>query len=545
MHPLNEHLQNPLTRKGDVRDRALILRAFPALGSAQDIHWLAIRSYLNGTPERFFDQTACDCYFEWLQTHDAAGRPALRNYFSESTSEIDRALNILAEVNLEAWHDDLLVNDDYDLARYVDARVHPAYLRLVEAVLVPLSRPLAHFSRLERGKRTDGLDIWNIFEELSGSAAERLFAPYRHIIRNGLAHGGVTYLADTIRYRDKKGDEESFLARSVVGLCDDLVDICNGMALALKMFFSIARNRGYIPPRAFLVQELLHETRTPWWKIEAAMESELPGGPQLVIYARANTRYYEKVLWSVVQSGILTEYFAPGYIRYFYQIRSQKAWPGWAAFDGEKLRKLREGEVRDLAQYAGTLENGILFYVPKWRMPAFLGKLDTIVTSFRLNWPLAIQEASEQWGTPRITCRNATTHRNSWGAVLKGQVVVDGCHEQDIAAVVRKWRRRILGQAMHHVRRENGIFGATLLPVAYACVSVFEKDYRRRRLSSFGLGKELICTIRFQRLRRIQEPDILGSTIETIGNWRIAWNSAWLRHGQHFTGPGTPTNSPD
>jgi hypothetical protein len=66
------------------------------------------------------------------------------------------------------------------------------------------------------------------------------------------------------------------------------------------------------------------------------------------------------------------------------------------------------------------------------------------------------------------------------------------------------------------------------LPIGYAYVSVFKRDYRRRRLSGYGLGEDLVCTLRLQRIRRIQSPDIMGSTAETMGNWRIAWNKAWL-----------------
>jgi hypothetical protein len=57
---------------------------------------------------------------------------------------------------------------------------------------------------------------------------------------------------------------------------------------------------------------------------------------------------------------------------------------------------------------------------------------------------------------------------------------------------------------------------------------VYRKDYRARRLKSFGLGSDLVCTVRFQRMSRIRSPDILGSTVESAGRWRVAWNKSWL-----------------
>ena len=73
-------------------------------------------------------------------------------------------------------------------------------------------------------------------QELETLPAHRYVRQYRHIIRNGIAHGGITFLQREIKYRDKKGNEETVDTRSVVRLCDDLLDTCNGLAVALKIF---------------------------------------------------------------------------------------------------------------------------------------------------------------------------------------------------------------------------------------------------------------------------------------------------------------------
>ena len=69
----------------------------------------------------------------------------------------------------------------------------------------------------------------------------------------------------------------------------------------------------------------------------------------------------------------------------------------------------------------------------------------------------------------------------------------------------------------------------TYLPLAFLQVNIYRRDYRRRRLGEIGLGKDLICTLRFQRMRRIKSPDIIGATVHVTGKWRIAWNRAWLQ----------------
>ncbi|MEP7153226.1 MAG: hypothetical protein ABI856_16100 [Nitrospira sp.] len=537
MHELHKELQNPLTRDRDSRDRTRVAKAFPDFQSHSELHFLALRRYLDGCPERFFDKTVYENFLDWHQRRDGSDGKALKLYFSQFNAEINRALLFLREINSEKWHDRPLGKDDeYELIRFIDKLVHPTYLRLIEAVMTPLIRPVAYFSRLDRGKSVDGLHVWSVVQELEQGPADCLIQPYRQIIRNGIAHGGIMFLQNAIRYRDKKGNEETFGAPSVVRLFDDLLDTCNGLAAALKVFFLISRDRGYIPPSELLLEELQEVTWTPWWTIEGCVESEVAGKSQLIVYARPDSRHYEKVHWSTIQSGILAEFFAPGHDRYFFSLRSRKAWPGWAAFDGKKLRNLREAGAVDLSQYCGILENNLIFYVARPAMPAFFGKLDTFVKSFRLNMPIVMQQIREKIGIPLIVCRNSAVHRNSWGAVLNAEVVVEGLDDETALSVIRKYRRRIIKSAIKGARRDGRLNGAAYLPVGYAHVAVFRRDYRRRRLSGFDLGDDLVCTVRFQRMCRIKSPDIIGSTVEIMGKWRIAWNKEWLEtSGQNLT----------
>ena len=524
-----DQLQNHLTRERDQVDRARILRSFPVLGQDSEQHALILRRYLDSRPEKFFDRPAFDTYLGWLQRSDQTRAKQLRTYLSQFNSEIDRAFLFLRELNLEQWHDDPLnTGDDYDLIRMIDKHVHPAYLRLVEGVFTPLLRPLAYFSRVDRNRGIEGLDVWSITEELRGQREGHLVKHYQHTVRNGIAHGGISFLQREIRYRDHRGNEETLATSDVIRLFDDLLDVCNGLAAAAKVFFLTSQGQGYAPPRELMVEALQELTWAPWWTIEGCVETEVGGQPQLTVYAKPDSRDYRKVLWSTVQSGILSESLASGYDRYFFSLRSPKAFPGWAAFDGNKLRELREREADDLSDYRGVLEGNGIFYVPRPAMPSVLARIDTLAMSVRMAIPTAIQKIRESLGRPRMYYRNATIHRNSWGAVLRGDVVFEGLDGQELVRAIRKNCHRIVKTGRRHARREGGFNATHLLPIGYAQIAVFRRDHRARRLSGFGLADDLVCTVRLQRIRRIKAPDILRSTIETKGKWRIAWNKAWL-----------------
>ena len=530
MNTIHKQLQNPLTRKRDDLDRTRLIAAFPILRSNSDPYFLALRRYLDSRPEKFFDETSYTTYLSWLQRRDKADRNGLKQYLSQSEAVINHALLFLREINSEEWHDSpLTTGGDYELIRVIDRHVHPTYLRLVEAVLATLTRPIAYFSRIDRNKGTDDLDVWSTMQELERLPEKYLTSSYRHIIRNGIAHGGISFREKEILYRDSKGNEETFSTAASIRFFDDLLDTCNGLAAALKVFFLVSRNRGYTPPRELLIEELQEETRTPWWTIEGCVDSEIPGKSQLIVYARPASRRYALVKWATVQSGILAEFFAPGYDRYFLSIRPRRElWPGWAAFDGAKMRNLREQGADDLLSYRGVIENDLIFYDPQPAFPETLGRVDNIVKAFATEMPIVMQQIRENLGIPRIVCRNSSVHRNSWGAVLKADVIIDDLNEETAFEVIRKHRGRIVGLAMSHARKANRFSIACYLPIGYAYVMVFRRDYRRRRLSVYGLDDDLVCTVRFQRIRRIKAPDIFGSTVETMGNWRIAWNRSWL-----------------
>jgi hypothetical protein len=526
-----EKLQNPMTAARDADDRVRLRSLFSDLEACPGSHFMALRPYMERCPDRFFGRIVHTLMLDWLKRRDSHQRDKLRSYLASVNAELSAAMLFLRQINLEDWHDRPLVkDDDYEVLRFIDKVLHPAYLRLVEAVLAPLIRPVAHFSRLDRGKRTDGLDIFNLVQELSTTPMAACVNAYNHTVRNGIGHGGITYLHWDIRYRDKKGNEETLDVWSVVRLCDDMIDTCNGLASAIKVFLILSFDRGYQLPRELLVEELAEKTRSPWWSIDGCIESELADSTQLLVYARPNSRDVLKIQWAGMQSAILAESLAPGYGRYFFSLRTPMARAGFAAFDGNSLRRLRESGAAEVHEYASAQTD--FFYIPRPALPRLLGTIDTLAHSLRLNWPIALRQIRENLQIPSVVSRDARMHRNGWGYVLNGAVVIVGLQNETAARIIRSHRRRIIRAAAKQARSSaSWLNPARYLPLGYAHIAVFSEDFRRRRLSSFGLGPQLVCTIQLQRIRRIKSPDIMGSTIEVSGNWRIAWNRAWIESG--------------
>jgi len=526
---IREVWRAPLTSEVNERIRKRVLRAFPTLSSCSHDVYLALAKYLDGTPERFYSREALSTYTEIMEKEFARDPARLIEVLNNSSADIDRAMLTLNEISREDWHDTAVEREEYAFMRLCDRYLHPAYLKLAEGVLHKFISPIAICLRLERRKSTN--DLWKLsacVDELRRAVCSSLVGYCDITVRNSIAHGCITYKQKEVVYFDKNSKSRTFSDTAVVEMLDGLVDTCHGCALALKLFYRKYLGSKIQVPRQVMLEELQADTENPWWHIEGCLVSELVGKPQLVVYARPMSRDYSKVQYMCIYSGILAEYFAPDFDRYMVSLRSPIAWPGWAALDGKKLRNIRkDGGPRSMEEYKDALEDGLVFYKPNVALPKFLCKLETFLMSFRLHMPLAIDEIRKNLNHIAVTPRQAKIHRNGWGAVVNGSVVVSIEDEDDPQQAVKNARRRIIKVARRLARKNSKWSNvAKYLPIGYTRIAVFQTDRRHRQL--YGLSSDLICTVQIQFISKIKSPDIAGSTIEIVWPYRIAWNKAWL-----------------
>ena len=386
----------------------------------------------------------------------------------------------------------------------------------------------AYFSRLNRGKGTEKLELYDISNELVGTDFQQLLQPYVAVVRNGIAHGGVTYGANCICFRDKKGNSKEFQDNEVIQIFDDLLDVCNGMVAAISGFLLGQPEVEYPRPQHLRIEELRTETQTPYWKVVGWLPSEQINGSQLIIYAEVTTLDYQKALFSSFQTAVLAERLAPGYDRYFLSLSQPNGLRGFGAFNGTNLAVHREQE-HEIDQYTDVLEDTGLFFVPRVKLPRLLGKMGSLWLAYRVQGEVVSSEYRKKLGLCKVIVRDVEIHRNAWGVVLKADVVLEGDGKQIEKAHVRRQCKAIIRKSLRKARHQTPYFGILrYLPLGYARIHIFQQDYRRRQLVNFGLAKDLVGTVQIKRIRRIRAPDIAGSSIEYKRSVRIAWNRRWL-----------------
>lgn len=530
---LQNILEYPLLRSTHKQRREQILEIFPNLKNCTHKNFLILNKYLIQSPQRFFLKPVYQIFINSLEKRDQGMRDALKEYLFHHDKEVNGAFLHLEEINRFDWHDEFNNDKDYELLRLIDQRIHPTYLRMIESVLCPILSIAAYFSRIDKGSGTDGLNIFQIIEELKNTDLNEATKPYSQIMRNGIAHGGITYLQDEIRYRDSKGNEEKKDGHEIIRIFDDLVDTCNALIIALSVFLLTHQTYGYKLPQQLLINELIEETKNPWWEIIGCLPSELTKMNQLIVFARSKTMFFDKIQFFAIQSCLLAGTLAPGYDRYFLSIRSQTSTLGCVSFDGKKLKKVGEKPDSSLIDYIGAIENHLIFK-KRFRWLKLLERISTLFVSFKLNWVVFKTNIKRQISIPRISIRFSNIHRNGWGIVLNSKVFIENPNGEITKDYLKRWSRKIVLKSLHHARSKCSIIKLfRYLPLGYAHISVFKKDYRRRRLSIFGLESDLVCVIQIKKIKRIQCPDIYKSEIETFGKYHFAWNRSWLEEISH------------
>jgi hypothetical protein len=187
MSSRNDLFRNILARTTHVLQKQLVIVGLPGLPISQESRVLCLASFFVSRPQRYFDANACDSLLGVLTDLAARHSSSLASYFTSYESELSRAFFFLYEINSLSWHDDLSTSDEFRELRFINQEIHSIYLRLQESILFPFIHLVAFFSRIDRGKSTEGLDLFNAVAE-SKVAIPGLEPRYSNTIRNAIAH---------------------------------------------------------------------------------------------------------------------------------------------------------------------------------------------------------------------------------------------------------------------------------------------------------------------------------------------------------------------
>jgi hypothetical protein len=520
----------PLTEELNKYKRAKICLVFPSLSNCGHNNYLSLWKYLEDAPERFYSPKIAKEMFHHLQGLKEKKAQLLVKLLEDYNNLYVFAFRVLDEINSLNFHDIELPSNEYEMMMLCDEQVHPNYVKLLEAVYANLIVPFMDIN-IDKGKKVEKLTLLDRANALKGRGLKNFADSYNRQVRNAIAHAKVTYKQHNIVYQDTKRVEE-LSPREMVNLFDDMLDLCNGLSLGLTLFYF--NNLDFLNtnliriPQPILIEELRAEAEAPGWTIRGCLESELvPCKTQLVVFTKNSLLDRSKVNYHTIRTAILCEKFAPNYNRYFFWIDSKfSRFVGWAGFDGIELKQLRLNKKSNIPDYASAIEEGGVFFWPKFRIPKIVSKLSTIIMSVKIIIPLMLRKVKDEFSTLSISVRKTEIHRNGCYIAVNGEVFVKQNQCVSLRKLIRDNSSRIVKRVVKHARKNERRYNIlSFLPVGFVRLGIYSKDFRVRKLGVSGLIPELLCTIELKKLKRIKCPDILGGKPEIIKNFRVVWNS--------------------
>lgn len=530
--------ENPITKVLHENWYKKINDKFPEL-EFSDSNILSFVDYIENSPQKFYSVKAYQFYLNLLVDLKISNSELLKQFITENQNTINRAATSLNEINKKPIHDVFLPDGDLQLYQFIDKEMHYNYLRLLEGAYFVYISLIAKQSRTKRGKRLEGLDLFNCVQEIEKSTSF-IAKAYNNTIRNGIAHGSVIFQDNNLIYTDKKGNSEKLSKREAVKKFDYLVDICNGLTLAFQAF--IFTNLEFFDensisiPQSILLRELKFQSDGPAWEVIATSESiTIDDRSQLMIYVENFFRDYNKVQFNSFRTAYLAAKFTNNYDRIFLHLDSKHSSfgrNGWAAFDGKRMKENILNNS-SLESYTGIMENNGVMFLPKIKLPRILYKVGSFLMSMKIILPLTLKEHFENVSPNPFLVRETRIHSKGKFAVVQDpSVVVKDDFAFELETLIRTNFKKIIRRVKKHSRQEcSRISILRYLPIKYIRVFVYQENKRVRALRNSGLISELICTIEVNTTKRIKTIDIIGGTPEQHGEYRIVWNQNWENEG--------------
>jgi hypothetical protein len=228
--------ENPITRSLHNLWKRKILSQFPELISSQDLFPFSVVQYIETSPNKYFNNNVYSKYLDFLKSIHKTHPKILADFLKEHSNSLSLANKTIAEINRRLIHEIHLPKDEHDLIRFIDQEINYLILQLYETACYHFLLIVSKYQQIKKSKGIDGLDLFNVIQELSNTDLSEICDLYINTLRNGIAHGKVSFTSSEIVFDDKKGNSYSLSPREVVKLFDKLLDCCNGLCLAFKIF---------------------------------------------------------------------------------------------------------------------------------------------------------------------------------------------------------------------------------------------------------------------------------------------------------------------
>lgn len=304
--------------------------------------WFRLLSkFTRNTPLRYWDREIIEKALSVLETDARKTTSAIMFWKNRIGMGFDY---LLRRASIEKYEDDLSTQKASELLLLAN-EFQPEYLRRCEHIFTNLV--ILYWAVLKKGSiQGKSFDITGAVSLLKSKGCELLLSGYDEKVRNGIAHGQVTFGLSEIQYGDHhypyKTQDSEFLY-----IFDTLWRTSNSLAIAILLF--IARNHSLISttntnalPTSIISLIATTETEREGLSVKGVIESEIKSGNQLYILTETTFNKRESVMLECSHIALrLLDAGAVGYSRFVFAIHQGTEVDSMVVILPEKLIELQ------------------------------------------------------------------------------------------------------------------------------------------------------------------------------------------------------------
>jgi hypothetical protein len=392
MKTLREFIEgNPLGRaEAETRHRSGSMFFRDYISSSNPSGWFRLLSkFAQDAPLRYWDREIIEKALSVLEIDPQRTVNALTTWKNRVGIGFDY---LFRRAGIEIYEDELSTQKASDLLLLAN-EFQPEYLRRCEHIFTNLI--ILYWAVLKKGTiQAKGFDIRGAISLLKSKGYEILLIGYDENVRNGIAHGQVTFGLSEIQYGDirypyKLPDDEFQY------IFDALWRTSNSLAIAILLF--IARNHSLLSaasintlPTSIISLIAAAETEREGLSVKGVLESP---GYQLYILTGTVFNKREAVILECMQIALrLVDAGAVGYKRFVFGIHQQTEADSMIVILPQKLIELQD---EPYTRFAEILESQLIWTNESSLQNNIKAFKIAMLSNIRLGWMKFMSEQRE------------------------------------------------------------------------------------------------------------------------------------------------------
>jgi hypothetical protein len=390
-----ELFENDLVRNAsrEIKISAASKRFAKYLPDRMESDWLCILAkFAIEVPWKYYDELAVSKGFDLLIGNEEKAINAINRY----SYEIDVCFNNLFRNSSVFKHEGSIDTGKPDDLFKLSLEINPEYLRIAEHIFGNVSKIFV--SVCSSNKKNKKLQPKGICAILKNKGHECLYKGYIDKIRNGIAHGQITYKSLSIEYGS--GDYALQISPSeFLRSFDDLWRTSNGLSIALLLFIFNQKSRnnlsGINMPSSLAVHIAGEAVSYEGMRVVGVIGSEALEGEQLNI---ALTTPFKNRMMVILDCLITTYYLSKiGFQNYktiAFRIDQEKTVSSLLRIDADKFSTLlQENCDADKVSESVLIKTSLLWLNEN----LWFTKIRLLKILIKTNMKLALENMFEQW----------------------------------------------------------------------------------------------------------------------------------------------------